>query len=114
MSKKYFCDKCGKETDRNELYHHAGYNKSYEDLNLNSKIDTFCSAVSAASGCKMPSEPKYYDLCPHCREAMEQWMNIFIKDIPPMKSITGVFIVEDGKLMKPEDIFSQTKSFKIN
>lgn len=110
MSKRYFCDKCGKETDKSELYHHAGYNKSYEDIGL--KIEAVC--YSAASNYKTPSEPKYYDLCPHCREAMEQWMNIFIESVPPMRSITGVFIVEDGKLIKPEDIFSRTKPSKIN
>lgn len=109
MSKKYFCDKCGKETDKNDLYHHTGYSKSYEDIGL--KIETICSATS---NYKTPSEPKYYDLCPHCREAMEQWMNIFIESVPPIKSITGVFIVEDGKLIKPEDIFSRTKPSKIN
>ena len=110
MSKKYFCDKCGKETDKNELYHHAGYSKSYEDLN--SKIDAFCS--SATSNYISISEPKHYDLCPHCRAAMEQWMNIFIESVPPVKSIIGVFIVEDGKLINPENIFSRTKPSKIN
>ena len=109
MSKKYFCDKCGKETDKNELYHHTGYSKSYEDTDL--KIEAICSSYPKY---KAPSESKYYDLCPHCREAMEQWMNIFIESVPPIKSITGVFIVEDGKLIKPEDVFSRTKPSKIN
>lgn len=113
MSKKYFCDKCGKETDKNELYHHAGYSKSYESLN--SQIETFCSSA-ATSNYNSISEPKYYDLCPHCREAMEQWMNIFIKSIPvsPSKFITGIFVIENGELIKLEEVFSRTKPSKLN
>lgn len=84
MGMKFYCNCCGKETNREELSRMGEWTYPYKKYDV-STIDTL-TAVSYSNKCT--NDPiniqTGYDYCPECRKNLVNWIDLFKKNGPTL------------------------------